>query len=97
VIHHVTLNDCLEPSAPPQGVLVVGVTDDTAFIAISKVTTDGKSETTTAIAEIAVSAASLRDALHLLGEDRDREDLRPKTGNDRDARLGGHRFIAARL
>lgn len=99
-VHHISLNDCLNPSSPPEKVLTLSAVDDTAFVYINSVTGEGdRAETQTVTAEIAVSLASLREALHLLTNDRDREQLRPKTTEhgDRDARLAGHRAVIAHL
>ncbi|MFD5678577.1 hypothetical protein [Streptomyces sp. NPDC127040] len=76
-VHHISLADCLEGVFPPAKTLTVAAVDDTAFVYINAVTQNGKSETQTVTAEIAVSLASLREALLMLGNDRNREDLRP--------------------
>lgn len=94
MIHHISLNDCLEPSSPPEKVLTLGVVDDTAFVYINAVTGQGnKVETQTVTAEIAVSLASLREALALLSNDRSRESLRPSGDGGRLTRLDGQRAV----
>lgn len=90
-VHHVSLNDCLEPSAPPVKLLTLGVVDDTAFVYINAVNQDGEAETQTVTAQIAVSLASLREALALLSNDRSREDLRPSDDAGPKTRLDGQR------
>lgn len=93
-IHHVSLNDCLEGTSPPGKVLTLGVVDDTAFVYINSVTSQGdKAETQTVTAEIAVSLASLREALALLSNDRSREDLRETDDAGPKARLSGQRAV----
>lgn len=92
-VHHISLNDCLEPSAPPAKVLTVGVIDDTAFVYINAVSQDGEAETQTVTAQIAVSLASLREALELLSNDRSREDLRPSDASGPKTRLDGRRAV----
>jgi hypothetical protein len=92
MIHHISLNDCLEPSSPPEKVLTLGVVDDTAFVYINAVTGD-RAETQTVKAEIAVSLASLREALALLSNDRSRESLRPSGDGGRRTRLDGQRAV----
>jgi hypothetical protein len=94
MIHHISLNDCLEGTAPPEKVLTLGVVDDTAFVYINTVTSQGdKAETQTVKVEIAVSLASLREALALLSNDRSREDLRPSDDGGRLTRLDGQRAV----
>lgn len=94
MIHHLSLNDCLNPASPPERVLTLGVVDDTAFVYISTVTSQGdKQETQTVKAEIAVSLASLREALTLLSNDRSREDLRASDAGGRLTNLTGHRAV----
>lgn len=94
MIHHVSLNDCLDPAAPPEKLLTIGVVDDTAFVYINSVTTQGdKRETQTVVAEISVSLASLREALALLSNDRNREDLRDSDDAGRKTRLSGQRAV----
>ena len=93
-VHHVSLNDCLEGTSPPGKVLTLGVVDDTAFVYINAVTSHGdKTETQTVKAEIAVSLASLREALALLANDRSREDLRSSDDAGSKTRLDGHRAV----
>ena len=94
-VHHISLNDCLEPSSPPEKVLTLGVVDDTAFVYINAVRSEGSAETQTVTAEIAVSLQSLREALALLADDRTREALRPSddSAGGRAARVGGHRTV----
>jgi hypothetical protein len=85
MIHHISLNDCLEPSSPPEKVLTLGVVDDTAFVYINAVTGD-RAETQTV-------KASLREALALLSNDRSRESLRPSGDGGRRTRLDGQRAV----
>jgi hypothetical protein len=93
-VHHISLNDCLEGTSPPEKVLTLGVVDDTAFVYINAVTGQGdKAETQTVTAEIAVSLASLREALALLANDRSREDLRPSDAAGPGTRLSGQRAV----
>lgn len=92
-VHLISLNDCLEPSAPPTKLLTIGVIDDTAFVHINAVSQDGEAETQTVTAQIAVSLASLREALTLLSNDRIREDLRPSDAAGPKTRLDGQRVV----
>lgn len=93
-VHHVSLNDCLEGTSPPEKVLTLGVVDDTAFVYINAVTGQGdKTETQAVTAEIAVSLASLREALALLSNDRSREDLRSSDDAGPKTRLDGQRAV----
>ena len=93
-VHHISLNDCLEGTSPPEKVLTLGVVDDTAFVYINAVTGQGdKQETQTVTAEIAVSLASLREALALLSNDRSREDLRGSDAAGPQTKLTGHRTV----
>lgn len=92
-VHHVSLNDCLEGTSPPEKVLTLGVVDDTAFVYINSVTGQGdKAEKQTVTAEIAVSLPSLREALALLANDRIREDLRTSDAAGPGTRLTGQRI-----
>lgn len=96
-VYQISLKDCLNPMAPPDKVLTVSAVDDTAFLYINKVSEDGTSSTQKEKAEIAVSIASLREALELLANDVARENLRPldPPGNeqgDHAARLEGPRY-----
>jgi hypothetical protein len=93
-VHHISLNDCLEGTSPPEKVLTLGVVNDTAFVYINSVTGQGdKQETQTVTAEIAVSLASLREALALLANDRSREDLRGTDTAGPKTRLDGQRTV----
>ncbi|MFD9444980.1 hypothetical protein [Streptomyces sp. NPDC060001] len=95
-VHHISLNDCLDGTSPPEKVLTLGVVDDTAFVYINAVTSEGdKAETQTVTAEIAVSLASLREALALLSNDRSREDLRATDAGGPKTRISGQRAVIA--
>lgn len=101
-VHQITLKDCLERVEPPEKVLTIAVVDDAVFVSISQCTQDGQRTILTEIADIAVSSATLREALELLAADRVREDARPldPPGNDqgtRAARLAGNRLSVAAL
>lgn len=95
-IQQITLKDCLDRAEPPAKTLALAVVDDTVFLSINEWSEGGASTTQTIQKDIAVSSASLREALELLAADRMREDLRPldPPGNgkgQRSARLDGHR------
>lgn len=95
-VHQISLNDCLTPSSPPEKVLSLSVVEDTAFVSINACSGQGdKIETQTVTADIAVSLASLREALALLGNDRARESLRQPDGDhgDRASGLTGQRLV----
>jgi hypothetical protein len=94
MIHQISLNDCLEGTAPPEQVLTVSGCDDTVFVRICKVGQDSHTEKHAEVAEISVSLPSLIEALHLLAADGDREHLRPldSTGRAHETRLAGQRF-----
>jgi hypothetical protein len=96
-IHQISLNDCLDGTAPPEQILTVSSLDDTAFVRICKVDEDSRTEKHTEIAEITVSLPSLIEALCLLAADGDREELRPldHTGHSRETRLAGVRRTVA--
>ena len=97
-VHQVSLADCLEGVFPPERTLTIGVVDDTAFVYIKTLRQDGKTETQTVVAEIAVSLPSLREALVLLGNDRSREGMRGKTESGaREARIEGQRHTVVPL
>lgn len=71
-----------------------GWSDDPAFVYINSVTGQGdKQETQTVTAEIAVSLASLREALALLSNDRSREDLRGSDAAGAQTKLTGQRAV----
>lgn len=97
-VHHISLADCLEGVFPPAKVLSLGVVDDTVFVYINTVSQDGKSETQTVTAEIAVSLASLREAMVVLGNDRAREQLRPvEAESGKSTRIDGQRLTVVQL
>lgn len=101
-IQQITLKDCLDRAEPPAKTLALAVVDDTVFLSINE-WTEGSEFTRQEIKKgIAVSSASLREALELLAADRVREDLRPldPPGNDqgqRAARLDGPRAGVVKL
>jgi hypothetical protein len=97
MIHQISLNDCLEGTAPPDQVLTVSACDDTVFVRICKVDQDTRTEKHAEVAEISVSLPSLIDALALLAADSDREHLRPvdRDGRSHETRLAGHRLTLA--
>lgn len=97
MIHQISLNECLEPHAPPKQVLAVSALDDTAFVRICTVDQDSRQETLKEIAEISVSLPSLIEAVTLLAADVERENLRPldHTGKSRETRLAGGRVTIA--
>jgi hypothetical protein len=97
-VQNVIISDCLERVAPPEQVLRIGAVEDTAFVYIEKYDEDAKGTKTTIIAQIAVSLPALREALQLLRNDTEREDLRAK---DKDGslttRIGGIRHAVMPL
>jgi hypothetical protein len=97
MIHKISLNDCLEPCAPPAKVLSLAALDDTVFVTISDVEQGPKHEAHTDIAEISISLPSLLEALRLLANDQEREHLRPieANGTTRETRLAGERLTVA--
>lgn len=101
-IQQITLKDCLDRTEPPEKVLALAVVDDTVFVSINEWKNDHDTSTQKTTADIAVSSASLREALELLAADRVREDLRPldPPGNEqgqRAARLDGPRAGVVKL
>ena len=101
-VQHVSLKDCIDRAEPPAKVLTLSVVDDTVFVSINGWDEKGDSHTQHVKAAIAVSSASLREALQLLADDQVREDLRPldPPGNDRgerSARIGGVRAGIVKL
>lgn len=98
MIHQISLADCLEPTAPPARVLNLSVLDDVAFVRICKVDQDSRAEKhTEETADITVSLPSLLEALTILAQDAEREELRPldSDGKTRETRLAGQRLIIA--
>jgi len=93
-IDRISLSDPCDLQRPIEQSLSVSVVGDLAFVQVCKVDEGNPETTTTVIAEMTVSLPSLRDAVILLCQDRDRESLRP-----RDARgepmpdLAGARFV----
>lgn len=84
-VHQIMLADCLDGARPPDRVLTLSVVGDTAFLAIEKYAEGSGTTKTKEIVDISVSMPSLREALELLANDREREDLRPldPPGNER--------------
>lgn len=99
MIHQISLQDCLEPSSPPDKVLTVSALDDTVFVRICTVEQDAHHETHTEVADISVSLPSLLEALTLLSADGEREHLRPvdHDGKSRETRIAGHRLAVVPL
>ena len=97
MIYQISLNECLEPCAPPRKILTVSAIDDTAFVRICTVDQNTPRETHKEIAEISVSLPSLIEAAALLAQDAERENLRPldHTGKGRETRLAGRRVTIA--
>ena len=101
-IQRIILKDCIDRAEPPAKVLALAVIDDTVFVSIDEWIEAHDTSTQKTTADIAVSSASLREALELLAADRIREDARPldPPGNDkgqRSARLDGYRVSAVKL
>jgi hypothetical protein len=96
VIYRISLNDCLEPYAPPAKVLNIGALDDTVFVSICEVNQDGsRKEIHKELADISVSLASLLEAVALLATDQEREHLRPVENAEqgtKETRLAGSRL-----
>lgn len=93
-INEISLADPTNPGRPAEETLTLSVVGDLAFVSVCKVDDGNPDTTSTVIAEMIVSLPTLRDAVVLLCQDRDRESLRP-----RDARgepmpdLAGNRFV----
>ena len=94
MIHQISLNDCLDGTAPPEQVLTISALDDVVFVRICKVDDDAHGEKQTELADISVSLASLLEAVQLLANDVSREHLRPMdhTGKEHETRLAGVRL-----
>ena len=94
MIHAISLNDCLDGTAPPEQVLTISALDDTVFVRICKMDGGAHDEKQTEIAEISVSLPSLLEAVQLLANDAGRENLRPvdHTGKGHETRLAGRRI-----
>src|SRR5882757_10224256 len=80
-IQEIILSDCLERVQPPEQILRINVIDQAVFIGIQKYNEDSKGINTEVIAEISVSLPSLREALTLLDNDSNRENIRMKDKN----------------
>lgn len=89
----ITLTDPTKPARPADRVVQISAVGDMAFIAICEVDEGNPTTTTTTTAEIAVSLASLRDALVLLCQDRDRESLRGRDEHGLRPDLVGRRYV----
>lgn len=76
-INEISLSDPTEPGRPSENVLTLSVVGDLAFVQVCKVDEGNPSTTSTVVAEMTVSLPTLRDAVILLCQDRDRESLRP--------------------
>jgi hypothetical protein len=81
-INQISLGDPTDPIRPYPKTLEVSAVGDLAFVQIVEVDEGNPTTTTTVIAEMTVSLATLRDALVLICQDRDRESCRPKDKND---------------
>lgn len=76
-INEISLSDPTDLARPVEKVLNVSAVGDLAFVSVCT-RDEGNPDTTTMVtAEMVVSLPTLRDALVLLGQDRDRERLRP--------------------
>jgi hypothetical protein len=93
-INEITLADPTNPARPAEKVLTLSAVGDLAFVTVSTVDEGNPDTTTTVAAEMTVSLPTLRDALVLLCQDRDRERLRPvdKRGEPMPD-LAGQRYI----
>lgn len=80
-IQEIILSDCLERIQPPEQILRINVIDQVAFIGIQKYDENAKGTKTEVIGEISVSLPSLREALTLLNNDENRENIRMKDKN----------------
>ena len=93
-INEISLMNPTDPGRPAENVLTLSTVGDLAFITVSKVDEGNPSTTTTVTAEMVVSLPTLRDALVLLCQDRDRERLRPKDERgELLADLAGYRYV----
>ena len=77
-IHEITLGDPCDLARPFEQTLSLSVVGDLAFVSVCKIDEGNPTSTSTVVAEMTVSLPSLRDAVVLLCQDRDRESLRPK-------------------
>lgn len=96
-VYKILLADCLDGGSPPEKALRLSIVGDTVFIAIDESREMGDTVTSRSVADIAVSSASLREALELLDNDQKREDTRPldppgNTNGERGATLQGRRI-----
>lgn len=93
-INEITLADPTDLARPNEQVLTLSVVGDLAFVSITKVDDGNPTSTYTTVAEMVVSLPTLRDAVVLLCQDRDRESCRPR--DDRGEPMpdiAGHRSI----
>ena len=93
-INEITLGNPCEPARPFEDVLSLSVVGDLAFVSVCKLDDGNPTSTLTVVAEMVVSLPSLRDAVVLLCQDRDRESLRPtdKRGEPMPD-IAGNRFV----
>jgi hypothetical protein len=77
-IDEISLADPTDPARPAEKVLTLSVVGDLAFVSVTSVTDGNPTTTSTVDAEMVVSLPTLRDAVVLLCQDRDRESCRPK-------------------
>lgn len=93
-IDEISLTDPTDLERPSENVLTLSVVGDLAFVSVCKRDDGNPTTTTTVVAEMTVSLPTLRDAVVLLCQDRDRESLRPtdKRGEPMPD-LAGHRVI----
>lgn len=93
-INEISLGNPTDPSRPHEEVLNVSAVGDLAFVSVCKVDEGNPTTTSTVVAQMIVSLPSLRDALVLLCQDRDRESLRPKDERgDPLPDIAGQRYV----
>lgn len=93
-IDSINLTDPTESGRPVTRALGLCVVGDLAFVSVEEVDEGNPTTTRKVIAEMVVSLPTLRDAVVLLCQDRDRESLRPtdKHGSGMPD-IAGNRFV----
>lgn len=93
-IDNISLSDPTDLARPIVESLQISSVGDLAFVSICKVDDGNPTTTTTVVAEMTVSLPTLRDALVLLCQDRDRESLRGKDHRGEPMPdIAGHRMV----
>jgi hypothetical protein len=93
-INEISLADPTDPGRPAEKTLELSVVGDLAFVQVVEVDEGNPKTTTTVVAEMCVSLPTLRDAVILLCQDRDREGLRPKDERGEPMPdIAGNRFV----